>query len=1498
MPQGEPLGRNDYRNMNKIMKLTPYTKRKADSSAHINASRGKSIIIDSASSFYIQLEGACVDCIPNGDRYAILKSVFRRAVEQAIADCQIAFAGFFSKVDYCFKEYKIPYTIVNLIQLARKNLFPKPNTDQELTEDELAKAFSHNLKAVALFVYYVCGKEDIPQSLKDNFPRADRKNTWGKFNENVLRVVVERWDDDYIWVTEEENNTTLQICYGKDNRYMFSDDKDDWSYLKTILWEGAQLNLVRIRKDERGEIYMPEQIILEPDYLVNITTIASCFESYAESPFVNLINKIKPSPNAIPIHLGNLSGQFLDDTIHDRNIAFEDSMKDFVSKNAVNMIACQELVSDFAKFKEDAKLQRRNIKKLIAVDLPKSIGQYDKKDIVLEPSFFSDVLGIQGRFDFMCQKGEDVIIIEQKSGKGEFMPNNPNPEIPFAKEAHKVQLILYRALFNYEFQKYSENLKHILLLYSRYSGGLLRLVNNPKLLFRAIRMRNLIAWSEILYAKEGMDILATLTPEKLNQKKLSGRLWENFVKPQLSALLAPIANASNLELLYYLRFLRFIENELLLSKVGNKLKDDSGFASIWTDTIEDKKLAGNIYDCLTIDGFVYEDNAATAVSGVRLRLNSPQSVDTTNFRVGDIVILYPYNYDNNTKVPNACAQMVHRASIVDIRENVIELRLRNCQTDKRTIENKPEGTLWAIEHDMFESMTSSLYSAMHSFLSAPKQRRDLILSQREPRCDEKRHRKGEYGGFNELVEHAKQSCDLFLIIGPPGTGKTSFGLVNLLKEELMEEGTNVLLLSYTNRAVDEICSKLVEICNKDSNFDFIRIGSDLSCSTEYRDYLLSSKLSKLHDGNSANKLILSTRVFCGTTAALNANMSLLQIKQFSLAIVDESSQILEPHLIGLLSAQKDNCCRIEKFVLIGDHKQLPAVVQQSAEESLVTDPELNAINLTDCRLSMFERLLTKFKTPQGYDKRFVYMLTKQGRMHRDIAEFPNYAFYGNKLEIVPLEHQTIPNVRKDTGNSIITMLTTRRISFVAAQPPSLSPSAKTNAVEARMIAATVRAVYDLVSDDFDSEKTVGVIVPYRNQISTIRNEIDKYGIPCLHDITIDTVERYQGSQRDYVIYGFTIQQLYQLNFLTNNVFEEDGQVIDRKLNVAMTRARLGLVLIGNPVLLNENFTFYKLMEFVRGKGGYFDVPMEDYCAGKFEVPDVVDVGNMSMSNDMLGMGGLFASSFDKHVMDVIKEDQRTRWCDIILGNTMDVNMSLINYGRIDFSNQLSFFSKDLDMGLTVSPDDQVLLYCYYIMRMHYCSAKGLYSSYVGWLDSMIRDVNGRVLMVDIGCGPATCGIVFAEQLHSQLLNVRYVGIDISVAMKNMAQKLLGDMAEGRMKMSFKSSFHELDDSFWESVSEVPNLVIFNMLYFFSNVDSAFTENLANRIIKVMKANPINRYVFIIQHSEHDSRIRSFAVFKRLLGQYTVTIKSEHSNFSYILSGMSRTIQFCYEIWSV
>ena len=93
----------------------------------------------------------------------------------------------------------------------------------------------------------------------------------------------------------------------------------------------------------------------------------------------------------------------------------------------------------------------------------------------------------------------------------------------------------------------------------------------------------------------------------------------------------------------------------------------------------------------------------------------------------------------------------------------------------------------------------------------------------------------------------------------------------------------------------------------------------------------------------------------------------------------------------------------------------------------------------------------------------------------------------------------------------------------------------------------------------------------------IRREIARLDVPALEKISIDTVERYQGSQRDVIIYSFTVQRPYQLDFLTANSLMEDGCTIDRKLNVAMTRARKQLLMTGKAEILRRNEIFAQLI---------------------------------------------------------------------------------------------------------------------------------------------------------------------------------------------------------------------------------------------------------------------------------------------------------------------------------
>ena len=116
-----------------------------------------------------------------------------------------------------------------------------------------------------------------------------------------------------------------------------------------------------------------------------------------------------------------------------------------------------------------------------------------------------------------------------------------------------------------------------------------------------------------------------------------------------------------------------------------------------------------------------------------------------------------------------------------------------------------------------------------------------------------------------------------------------------------------------------------------------------------------------------------------------------------------------------------------------------------------------------------------------------------------------------------------------------------------------------------------------------------MIVPYRNQIAVIRKEIERFGMPELEAVTIDTVERYQGSQRDVIIYSFTVQGKWQLEFLAGSCFDEDGRTIDRKLNVALTRARRQMIMTGNAEVLSANSVFSKLISYVKDCGGYIKI---------------------------------------------------------------------------------------------------------------------------------------------------------------------------------------------------------------------------------------------------------------------------------------------------------------------
>ena len=569
-----------------------------------------------------------------------------------------------------------------------------------------------------------------------------------------------------------------------------------------------------------------------------------------------------------------------------------------------------------------------------------------------------------------------------------------------------------------------------------------------------------------------------------------------------------------------------------------------------------------------------------------------------------MVYLYTYKLKEEPDVRKA---ILYKGVLQEIHSDEIVVHLTDGQQNADIFEmNLP----YAIEHGTSDASTGGSIRNLHQFICAPKDKRDLLLGQRTPKRDTSLELTRHYDDIlDDIILRAKQAQDYFLLVGPPGTGKTSRAL-KFMVEEALNDGTgmptaesiaaggksvfqpasSILLMSYTNRAVDEICEMLV-----DSGIPFLRLGSEYSCDERFRPYLIEKAICDCPKLEAIKQYIIGTRVIVGTTSMMTSKPFIFTLKHFKLAIIDESSQILEPNLIGLLSA-------VDKFILIGDYKQLPAVVQQSEKDSgipTINDSQkggvidmsiLQDICLTNCRNSLFERLIRW----EDHEERteFIGILRRQGRMHPEIAEFPNRMFYRReKLEPVPCPHQleselsyTLPS-----EDALDDLLKEHRMIFLPSRfckEPNVSD--KINANEAEIVVDMLRRIHRFYGDRFDAQKTVGVIVPYRNQIAMVRKGIEKLGIPELEKISIDTVERYQGSQRDVIIYSFTIQNIWQLDFLAGNSFVEDGAIIDRKLNVAITRARKQMIMTGNPEILRNNQIFSELIEYVRGKGGYLE----------------------------------------------------------------------------------------------------------------------------------------------------------------------------------------------------------------------------------------------------------------------------------------------------------------------
>lgn len=353
--------------------------------------------------------------------------------------------------------------------------------------------------------------------------------------------------------------------------------------------------------------------------------------------------------------------------------------------------------------------------------------------------------------------------------------------------------------------------------------------------------------------------------------------------------------------------------------------------------------------------------------------------------------------------------------------------------------------------------------------------------------------------------------DIICIHGPPGTGKTR--TLTAYIANAVRQGQSVLVTAHSNQAVDNLIVG-------DSTHKSAEAGTLHAIAQDDDSEIAIARVGN----NSRNRVVQANYLdtaasYADIVASTTSGAARFDPDTFDVAVVDEATQASRPATAIAL-----NCA--EKLVLAGDHKQLPPYC---ADESMQEE---------DMHISLFEYLLRRY----GDD--ISVQLRKQYRMHEAIAAFPNEAFYDGILETADRNRDwTVADLEPVMG-----------VYIDGIERKDTHSQSYYNDAEAE---AAAKQVKRLVKDGLDPED-IGIITAYSGQISAIGSKVNQLDIDDIYEVDIDTVDSFQGSEREAIIVSFV-----RSNDDGHSGFLEFPSEGPRRLNVALTRARKRIVLIGN-----------------------------------------------------------------------------------------------------------------------------------------------------------------------------------------------------------------------------------------------------------------------------------------------------------------------------------------------
>ncbi|XP_071484918.1 putative helicase MOV-10 [Diadema antillarum] len=442
----------------------------------------------------------------------------------------------------------------------------------------------------------------------------------------------------------------------------------------------------------------------------------------------------------------------------------------------------------------------------------------------------------------------------------------------------------------------------------------------------------------------------------------------------------------------------------------------------------------------------------------------------------------------------------------------------------------------------------------------------------------------------------------YLVFGPPGTGKT-VTIVEATKQvyNILPE-SRILICAPSNSAADLVAVRLLNKGTPVAKTSLLRFYAP-SRPLASIDPVLKDKKCCNFDGNELyvpNKQDIQSKRIIVTTLVTAGRLALAQFPPdfFTHVVIDEAGHATEPEaLIALAGLLSPNNPLGGQVVLAGDPKQLGPVLRSP-----------NAIE-HGLSLSYLERLMTlcpvysrqsagNAAARGNYDERVLTKLLRNYRSHPDILQLPNQLFYDNELQVFADElvrSQFCTWDELPTEGFPIIFHGVEGQDAREEQSPSFF-----NLSEVDVVVNYVREVMEKRGGTKVKQEDIGVISPYRKQVQKLRQVLKKRGF---NDIKVGSVEEFQGQERLVIIIS-TVRSTraefiqmdtdFKLGFLKN----------PKRFNVAVTRAKSLLIIVGNPFMLSKDENWNLMLEFCRQKGGYRGCP---YSPEEGEVDDIVQL---------------------------------------------------------------------------------------------------------------------------------------------------------------------------------------------------------------------------------------------------------------------------------------------------